>query len=127
MSTINSRLNRNNGSSGSISTSNNNNDNSIVKNSNNNEQRYKDLKEKSSRIREKRNQKEYEYSLAQKKYQECLNKAKELGINSLEELNQRITEKEKEETKNLDEFEAALLEEQEALEQIEEKQKRMSE
>lgn len=82
--------------------------------------RYQELKRKQQIIQKDRTKREVEYEHAKKQLKECLEEASALGVSTIEELEDLIKNKEKEEKDVLDRFEESLIREEKALKEIEE-------
>lgn len=82
--------------------------------------RYQELKRKQQIIQKDRTKREVEYEHAKKQLKECLEEASALGVSTIEELEELIKNKEKEEKDVLDRFEESLIREEKALKEIEE-------
>lgn len=82
--------------------------------------RYQELKKKQLIIQKERTKREFEYEHAKKQLKSCQEEASALGVNSIEELEELIKNKEQEEKQILDNFENDLKKEEAALKQIEE-------
>lgn len=82
--------------------------------------RYQELKRKQQIIQKDRTKREVEYEHAKKQLKECLEEASALGVSTIEELEELIRNKEKEEQDILDKFEESLIKEEKALKEIEE-------